>query len=238
MILPNLKLRLFSNRRAKYLGMDSYEKCMNKEHFLNYPYDVDYSYNSRGFRGPEWPSEIDNVYWCVGDSFTAGIGSPYNHTWHAVLSDRLKITTVNVSMDGSSNMWMARKILNILEVKPKHIIVQWSFIHRREADTKYDDERRTLWYSTDTTVEEDIKNTIDCINLVEANKENTNIIHTFIPNCAPESHQLQFKELIEKMNINVVWFEQIDYARDYFHYDVQTSSSLAEKLIQSKYINI
>jgi hypothetical protein len=132
MILPNLVLSSFVNQRLKYSGIDSYEESIDNKHFLNYPYEISYEYNSRGFRGPEWPSELDNVCWCVGDSFTAGLGTPYHHTWHQVLSNKLNINTINVSLDGASNTWIARKIIDILEIKTKNVIVQWSYAHRRE----------------------------------------------------------------------------------------------------------
>lgn len=236
-MLPKLKLELFKYLRARYTGMDSPDKCINKKHFLNYPYTIDYRYNSRGFRGPEWPSEIDDVCWCVGDSFTSGVGQPYEHTWPYVLSSKINIPTINIGMDGASNMWISRKTIEILEIQPKYIIIQWSYIHRRERDSEMVDERRTIWYS-DSSTKDDIQNNIDCINLVEANKRNTTVIHTFIPKNTPDENKLIFKDLIDKMNINVVWFDQIDYARDYFHYDIKTSTSLAAKLIESKYINI
>jgi hypothetical protein len=239
MILPNLKLVFYTNLKLKYLGIDTYERCSNKEHFLNYPYEIDYVYNSRGFRGPEWPSNIDNVCWCIGDSFTSGIGSTYEHIWPSVLSTKLSIPVLNVSLDGASNMWMARKTIEILEIQPKYTIIQWTFSNRREIEnSEASDEHRRTWYLNETTTEEDIQNTIDCINLVEINKKNTTIIHTFVPKNVPDEYQLIFKELVEKMNINIIWFEQIDYARDYFHYDIKTCNSLVEKIIESGYINI
>ena len=248
MHLTTLKLTLNCHMHGRYTGIDSFNKCMDKEHFLNYPYQIEYRHNSRGFRGPEWPSNIDDVCWCIGDSFTSGVGQPYEHTWPYVFSSKSNIHTINISMDGASNMWISRKTIEILEIQPKYIIIQWSYVHRRERDIdiKIDsknhincDEERTIWYSSDTN-EEDIQNTIDCINLVEINKKNTTIIHTFVPNNVPEEYNLMlmFKDLIEKMNINVVWFDQLDYARDYFHYDIKTSTDLVEKIIASKYINI
>jgi hypothetical protein len=147
-------------------------------------------------------------------------------------------------MDGASNMWISRKTIELLEIQPKYIIIQWSYIHRRERDIiigggDYDncDEERTLHHCNATT-EEDIQHNIDCINLVESKKRNTIIIHTFIPKNVPNDYQVLFKDLIEKTNINVVWFDQLDYARDFHHYDIKTSNSLAEKIIASKYINI
>ena len=238
MILPKLKLRTFSKQHLEYSGLDTLEECFDKEHFLNYPYSVEYKYNSRGFRGPEWPSDLTNICWCVGDSFTAGLGSPYNHTWHYVLSEKSQLQTINVSMDGASNSWICRKTLELLSIKPKNIIIQWSYIHRRESDnTNESDEIRRI-YSINTTIEEDIQNIIDCINKIESAKQQTNIIHTFIPACVPYTEKERFDKLIEKMNIQVVSFEQIDKARDGHHYDIQTSRNLVEKLLESKYINI
>jgi hypothetical protein len=244
MILPNLKLAIYSNLRCRYTGIDFHHKVLNKEHFLNYPYEIEYIHNSRGFRGPEWPSNIDDVCWCLGDSFTRGVGQPYEHTWPYVFSSKSNIHTINISLDGGSNMWISRKTIDLLEIQPKYIIIQWSYIHRRERDIKtgvrnyYNgDEGRRVYYSYATT-EEDIQNTIDCINLVESKKRNTTVIHTFIPKNVPNDYQVLFKDLIEKMNINVVWFDQLDYARDFHHYDIKTSNSLVEKIIASKYINI
>jgi hypothetical protein len=239
MILPNLVLSSFINQRLKYSGIDSYEESTDNKHFLNYPYEISYEYNSRGFRGPEWPSDLDNVCWCVGDSFTAGLGTPYHHTWHQVLANKLNIDTINVSLDGASNTWIARKIIDILEIKPKHIIVQWSYAHRRELKIpKLSDEDRRIYNKFGDTYEQDIENNIECINLVESNKKDTTIIHTFIPNNLPIEYKPIFRKAIEKLNINVVWFEKLDIGRDTVHYDIKTSTSLVEKLIESKYINI
>lgn len=244
MILPNLKLISFANYCANYTGIDSLvnaEKRRTKKHFLNYPYQIEYKYNSRGFRGPEWPSNVNDVCWCVGDSFTSGVGQPYEHTWPYVFSSKSNIPTINVSMDGASNMWISRKTIELLEVQPKYIIIQWSYIHRRERDIIVGgnnlDEKRIVRHGKFTT-EEDIQHTIDCINLIESKKRNTTVIHTFIPKNVPDDYQAFFKDLIEKMNINVVWFDQLDYARDFHHYDIKTVNSLIEKIIASKYINI
>ena len=117
-------------------------------------------------------------------------------------------------MDGASNSWIARKTIDLLKIKPKNIIIQWSYIHRREStdSTLTDDNRRI--YAINTTGEQDTQYIIDCINLVESIKENTNIIHTFIPGCFPIESYHRFlnggiDEVITKMNINIVLFNQI-----------------------------
>ena len=235
MILPNLYLKGFSNQYREYSGLDTLDECWDKEHFLKYPYKVEYQYNSRGFRGPEWPSNLDDICWCVGDSFTAGLGIPYHHTWHQVLSNKLKINTINISMDGASNSWITRKTIDLLKIKPKNIIIQWSYIHRREStDSALLDEIRRI-YAINTTNEQDTQHMIDCVNAVESVKENTNIIHTFIPGCFPNG---DIDEEIIKMNINIVLFHQIDRARDGHHYDVKTADLLTNNIVNSGFLSI
>ena len=235
MILPTINLDTFSNQYLEYSGLDSLDKCFNKDYFLSYPSQIEYKYNSRGFRGPEWPPDLTNVCWCVGDSFTAGVGSPYNHTWHYVLAEALKMQTINVSMDGASNSWITRKTIDLLSIKPKNIIIQWSYTHRRESnDSTVSDENRRI-YAINTTNEQDTQHIIDCINSVESLKENTNIIHTFIPGCFPSG---DIDEEIIKMNINIVLFHQIDRARDGHHYDVKTSDLLTNNIVNSGLLSI
>jgi hypothetical protein len=135
-ILPDFVLPSRANQSWSYSGIDSIEHCRDKKHFESYPYDITYNYNRRGFRDSEWPNtikELQSAIWCVGDSFTVGIGSPLEHTWVYQVSKQLNRRTINVSMDGASNMWIARKSLDIVDkIKPAHLIIQWSYISRRE----------------------------------------------------------------------------------------------------------
>jgi len=136
MILPDFVLPSRINQTWSYSGIDSFEFCQDKQHFTSYPHDITYNYNSRGYRDAEWPNnigELQSAIWCVGDSFTVGIGSPLEHTWVYQVSKQLCRRTINVSMDGASNMWIARKSLDIVnKIKPAHLIIQWSYISRRE----------------------------------------------------------------------------------------------------------
>ena len=117
--------------------MDSFMSCRNKTHWLTYPYAVNYAYNSRGFRDNEWPDLLNNVVWCVGDSFTVGVGLPQTHTWPELLKNKLNRPTINVSMGGASNGWITRKVLDILaEANPRTIVIHWSYLHRRENTDK------------------------------------------------------------------------------------------------------
>ena len=135
--LPELYLSTFANKHWHTSGIDSPELCSNRRHYFSYPHKVEYCYNSRGFRDAEWPENLDDVIWCVGDSFTVGLGSPLEHTWPYILQQRSGRRTINVSMDGASNNWIARRGSAILAEFPNAVIVtQWSFLHRRELSVE------------------------------------------------------------------------------------------------------
>ena len=149
MILPRTKIISRQYEESLNSGIDCYEHCINKHHYVNYPHTVTYSYNSRGFRDQEWPNRLVDLkksIWCVGDSFTSGIGMPYHHTWPQVLSKRTGQRTINVSLDGASNNWIGRQAKMILdEITPEIIIVHWSFSHRREKNI--DEVLNSIWHN-------------------------------------------------------------------------------------------
>lgn len=125
------------NLVTKTSGMDSKECCVDENFFDQYPYEISYNYNSRGFRDTAWPpeSDLDKSIWCIGDSFTLGLGVAYQHTWPQQLQTRLNQRCINVSLDGASNQWISRRTVQILQqVQPDVLIIQWSFLHRRELD--------------------------------------------------------------------------------------------------------
>ena len=159
MILPDFILPTRQNQIWTESGMDSLNDCLDKKHFKSYPYPIEYRYNSRGYRDAEWPedvSELENAIWCFGDSFTVGIGSPVEHTWAHLLQQHTNRRVINISMDGASNNWISRKAVEVLQlIKPKIIILHWSFTHRREYTVQeivnarwqnyYNDIRDTTW---------------------------------------------------------------------------------------------
>jgi hypothetical protein len=183
MILAKLKLPSRANQCWQYSGIDSPDDCLDKNHFFSYSHEVIYNYNSRGFRDDEWSDniqELQNSIWCIGDSFTVGIGSPLEHTWPYILSQKLNQRTINVSMDGASNDWISRVSQMIArEINPRNIVIMWSYLHRREhSDDTLDDENRRCQYSR-TTEEEDIENFESCIKSLDVLQ--CNIVQTAIP---------------------------------------------------------
>jgi hypothetical protein len=284
MILKNLFLPHTANRQSTTSGMDSLDKCFNKQHFLNYPHAVEYQYNSRGFRDTEWPDsleELQDAIWCIGDSFTVGIGSPYEFTWSQVLTKATGRRCINVSMDGASNTWIKRRACQIIEeIKPSNMVLLWSYFHRREnSDTSLPDEKRRMHLDlADCSDYDNLKNFIDCYSSTkQCASTTTNVVHGIIPNAVPghsmdqcwkdikspawpdkfPTTQLEFEQLPDHIKKEtkeaftneemITWFTQndfwkhnqlielcnLDYARDYHHFDRITSEFFVEQILKN-----
>jgi hypothetical protein len=225
MILDDLKLPSRSNRCWKYSGLDSYDECIDKKHFLKYPYEINYDYNSRGFRDSEWPNSILDLsesIWCVGDSFTVGLGQPYEHIWPQILQKRLKKRTINISMDGASNDWILRRTKQIIdEVNPKKLIIMWSYLHRRENPNIYlsDEDRRLFWEQSPSSTDlSDYFYWKD--QLCQINEISKNIIQFTIPNYC----------LWPNTSDDIIPVPQLDWARDRYHFDIKTSEWIVDQV--------
>lgn len=183
MILPDFILPSRSNKTLLETGIDSISNCINRDYFSAYPHKVEYNYNSRGFRDTEWPETIDELkqaIWCFGDSFTVGVGSPVEHTWVNILKQRTGIRCINVSLDGASNNWIARKINRVIEeINPQHIVVQWTYLHRNESnDITLTDEDRRSQFLDNISADSQLANFANI--RASINKE---ITESFIPDC-------------------------------------------------------
>ena len=125
------------NFKCKYSGVDSLQECRNLRHFKNYKKSINYQYNSRGFRDKEWPVDLSDVIWCVGDSFTVGIGQPFKETWPQLLQKKTGKRCINLGQDGCSNDSLTLRIKEIVKNhKPKLIVVMWSYFARRRTNNE------------------------------------------------------------------------------------------------------
>lgn len=245
-ILKNCLLTHYANQTFLTSGMDSPEEQLRRagstDWFNNYPHEVVYNYNSRGYRDSEWPDSIDELkssIWCMGDSFTAGLGANYKHIWPYILQEKTKVRTINVSMDGASNTWIAQRCCDVLqEIQPTHMVIHWSYTHRREAprpqnvpDDQVDLMTLRLMHDN-TTPEQDAEDIITRIGLVESMKQNTKVIHSFIPNFHNDVKSLQERIISTFPEARIITeFQQLDLARDLHHYGKLTAGIFVDKII-------
>ena len=160
---------------SKNSGIDTLEECRDKDHFLSYTKDISYRYNSKGFRDHEWPEDLSDVVWCVGDSFTVGIGQPFEETWPQVLEKKIGKRCINLGEDGCSNDTMSLRIQEICKLyKPKLIVVMWSYFSRRRVNGK-----NRMCDKKDFGNQEDLENFSKNFKIV--NELPTSIVNLLIP---------------------------------------------------------
>lgn len=216
------------NEFTTTLGIDSLAHCQDRDHYNSYAKFVVYKFNELGYRDEEWPTNIENKVWCVGDSFTVGIGQPFEETWPQLVQNKIQSRVITISMNGASNTWIARRAKFILEkFKPFALLIQWSYVHRREdPDLSKLDELRALNFDPKDFA--DFENLTANIMSVESNKSTTKIVHSFIPQFFDSDSDIQ--KSVDLYNMlsknNILYFappKQIDFARDGYHYDIGTA---------------
>jgi hypothetical protein len=93
--------------------------------------EIDYQYNSHGFRTTEFDQEFDAV--CFGCSFTMGTGVHARDTWPEQLSNLTGLRVANLGHAGSSNDTAVRFALHYLKLlKPKYAVWLQTDRHRIE----------------------------------------------------------------------------------------------------------
>ena len=202
------------------MGMDSQELCMDLAHFRSYPKKINYRYNSRGFRDHEWPEDLSDVIWCVGDSFTVGIGQPFDETWPQVLQKKTNKRCLNIGEEGCSNDTISLRIQEINKLyNPKLIVVMWSYFNRRRVNgvnVQYDER--------EFSDEQDLRNFVS--NYETVNSLPINVCNLTIP--TPFSDEDAVKKAYPDLN----FVKHLDYARDYFHFDVKTSNGICDLILK------
>ena len=105
------------------------------------PRDIEYRYNSQGFRCLEF-SQIAKesfVVASVGDSNVEGIGLPVEHTWPHLLCGKLRplidreVCDLNLGLGASSNQHIAIRACRAMrspELHPDVVFIAWTYPHR------------------------------------------------------------------------------------------------------------
>lgn len=205
----------------KATGMDTLELCIDQEYFKSYSKQISYRYNSKGFRDDEWPEDLTDVVWCVGDSFTVGIGQPFEETWPQLLQKKLGKRCLNIGEDGCSNDTMSMRIQEICKLhNPKLIVVMWSYLARRRinGNNVHHDKK-------DFGVYADLSNFSK--NFQTVNGLQTDIVNLIIP------FAFEDMDVLKTKYPNLDCFAQLDYARNYHHFDIKTSKGVST-LIQQR----
>ena len=201
-------------------GIDCLELAMDKEHFLNYPKKITYRYNSRGFRDNEWPEDLSNVIWCVGDSFTVGIGQPFEDTWPQVLGSKLNRTCLNIGEQGCSNDTIALRIKEIYKLyNPTLIVVMWSYLSRRRINGVNRDHDKN-----DFGMERDLANFSK--NFKKVNELPTTFVNLTIP------YAFDDMTVLKKNYPDLITTRQLDYARDHCHFGSKTSTGVCGLIVK------
>jgi hypothetical protein len=235
----------FLNNDQPYLGCDdptsgSLQKAYNYDltEYHNYPFNIHYKFNSRGFRDKEWPADVNNKVWCVGDSATCGTGVALEHMYSNLLKD-----AINCSKILADNEWIRDVALSILSnTKPKLVTIQWSFFHRNYLGPEkrgylpgsYGEALRGQIFKIANPLIDQNKFDADylykTIMKVEKAKSSTHVIHML----TPSFHDAYgFLDRVEKSVENVVHIDWIDDARDKtFHYGVKSHAIIADRIIK------
>jgi hypothetical protein len=183
MILPNLVVPNLINQKFDFYSPDTLLHCTDQKYFKKYPYDVTYQFNSRGFRDDEWPDDLENALWCIGDSATVGIGAPVGHSWPSRLNVMTNLPTINLGIRGLDNRtisYIAQEV--ITNINPKNIIILWSFFERRPAGSPGlltdSPQSNQLILDNDLGHIEYFK---QCVLPINNLSSKTNIVHGFVP---------------------------------------------------------
>lgn len=221
----HINIPYYQNLQATALGMDSAEQCSDRQLFAQYP-AVSYHFNEIGFRTHSVKCFDPRAILVLGDSFTLGLGVNCEHRYSDIIEQQLEHQVLNFSLNGASNDWIARKLQQLLaHFDPRAIIIHYTFSHRRERPNSdwFDDERTECepFYSSEQNLENWRKNFAQIQSLTQGNR----VVHSFIPNW--HDHTVNYNAFGPDVLPPV---EQLDLARDGFHYGPQTHQLIAKKI--------
>jgi hypothetical protein len=209
---------------------DTFEYCRDKEYFQNYKKEITYKFNTHGYRDDEWPTDLENIVWCLGDSATLGVGQPFDDTWPQMLQKILTRRCLNIGQEMCSNDTIRLRAEFISKnYKPTNMVIMWSFFHRRRkngVDIQYDE--------SDFGMEADLKNF--AYNFSKVQELNTKIMHFTIPGALMDNKHFDIgilEYLFTKFNLpgknnlkQINTFDQVDYGRDHMHWGTMTSQNI------------
>lgn len=218
----HINIPFYSGLQTDSLGMDSRQHSTNP-YVFDQQTPITYQFNEIGFRTHSVKQMKSDAILVLGDSFTLGMGVNISNRYTDILEQQLSHQILNVSLNGASNDWIARTLVNLLKLFcPRAIVIHYTFSHRRERPcTDWHDNERTEcepFYSS----AENFNNWVTNFNLICSTAGNIKMIHSFIPNW--HDHDIDYN----KLGNNIIPpLPMLDRARDDFHYGPNTHRALA-----------
>lgn len=224
-VQQHINIPYYSNLQATSLGMDHVDRCFDRSLFEHYP-EVSYQFNEVGFRTHSVDRFEPRAILALGDSFTLGLGVNSEHRYSDIIEQQLGHQVLNFSLNGASNDWIARKLQQLLaHFDPRVIVIHYTFSHRRERPNLdwFDDERTECepFYSS----KQNLDNWHENFTKIQALTQGIKVVHGFIPNWhdQPVDYHAFGRNVLPPVT-------QLDFARDGFHYGIQTHRKLADQI--------
>jgi hypothetical protein len=131
--LTNKKLYFHSTDYEELYLKNKKEKGPDWYYYDN---EIEYKFNSWGYRAKEFDDLDDDYLLTFGCSYTEGVGLHYDDMWSTKLSKTLDLDIFNLGAGGTSpDFQMYNTILffnHVLKLNklPKLVVYQWPEIHR------------------------------------------------------------------------------------------------------------
>jgi hypothetical protein len=139
--VPVIHIPPKSNKTLDFAQTDSEENFLILKEKLGkdwyyYDKDIEYKYNSWGYRSKEFSELNDDYILVLGCSFTEGIGLHYDDMWSTKLANELNMDVFNLSIGGSGpdivfyNTILFHNFVLKNGKLPKYVVYQWTFENR------------------------------------------------------------------------------------------------------------
>jgi hypothetical protein len=153
MILPILYRQAEVNKKATHIGIDHPEVYRKRKVDLDavarFPLEISYQFNSRGFRGPEWPSDVKSLtesIWVIGSSYAMSVGLPEEYMLSLRIKEHLNESAIDASAGGVSNEWIRDRAQYIIDtLHPEELVIHWTLLHVRDDIDRLNRELEQQW---------------------------------------------------------------------------------------------
>lgn len=130
--------RAFQNQRQQWLDGDERARYRRHGHALYSESDIEYCFNSLGYRCAEFDTPADIRIVAVGCSYVLGVGLPERALFHQRFAERFRssartVVSWNLGASGASNDYVNRILqLAVPHLDPHIVLVNFTHAGRRE----------------------------------------------------------------------------------------------------------